>query len=204
MEISGKRISRDSFAAYMTQVADVIAAMTEDGYPHPTAFEIETAVAFLFFRNENCDLVLLEVGMGGNLDATNIIKNTLLAVLVSVSMDHMSFLGNTLARNRRKKSRHYQRRLSCGNCPSEAGGYGSDRTDLQKAPGRLYGGRCITGRDARRELSGSDASGIVGETYEIPLAGVYQKENAVVALNALKVLDTALALLPHRNRRKRE
>ena len=104
MEVSGSRISREDFAAYITQVSDVIAAMTKDGYPHPTAFEIETAVAFLFFKKENCDLVLLEVGMGGNLDATNIIKNTLLAVLVSISMDHMSFLGNTLAQIAEKKA----------------------------------------------------------------------------------------------------
>ena len=74
MEVSGSRISREDFAAYITQVSDVIAAMTKDGYPHPTAFEIETAVAFLFFKKENCDLVLLEVGMGGNLDATNRIR----------------------------------------------------------------------------------------------------------------------------------
>ena len=85
-------------------MADAITAMTRDGYPHPTAFEIETAVAFLYFKNKNCDLVLLEVGMGGNLDATNIIKNTLLAVLVSVSMDHMSFLGNTLSEIAEKKA----------------------------------------------------------------------------------------------------
>ena len=104
MEVSGSRISREDFAAYITQVSDVIAAMTKDGYPHPTAFEIETAVAFLFFKKENCDLVLLEVGMGGNLDATNIIKNTLLAVLASISMDHMSFLGNTLAQIAEKKA----------------------------------------------------------------------------------------------------
>ena len=104
MEVSGSRISREKFAAYITQVADAITAMTKDGYPHPTAFEIETAVAFLFFRNEKCDLVLLEVGMGGNLDATNIIKNTLLSVLVSISMDHMSFLGNTLSQIAEKKA----------------------------------------------------------------------------------------------------
>ena len=104
MEVTGSRISRESFAEYITQVADAITAMTKDGYPHPTAFEIETAVAFLFFKNENCDLVLLEVGMGGNLDATNIIKNTLLAVLVSISMDHMSFLGNTLSQIAEKKA----------------------------------------------------------------------------------------------------
>ena len=77
--------------------------LTKDGYPHPTAFEIETAVAFLFFKKENCDLVLLEVGMGGNLDATNIIKNTLLAVLVSISMDHMSFLEILWHRSQRRK-----------------------------------------------------------------------------------------------------
>ena len=50
MEVSGSRISREDFAAYITQVSDVIAAMTKDGYPHPTAFEIETAVAFLFLK----------------------------------------------------------------------------------------------------------------------------------------------------------
>ncbi|MFR6581120.1 MAG: hypothetical protein ACLURP_03015 [Ruminococcus sp.] len=49
--------------------------------------------------------------MGGNLDATNIVKNTKLAVLVSISMDHMSFLGNTLGRNRREEGRNYQTRL---------------------------------------------------------------------------------------------
>ena len=56
MEVSGSRISREDFAAYITQVSDVIAAMTKDGYPHPTAFEIETAVAFLFFKKENCEI----------------------------------------------------------------------------------------------------------------------------------------------------
>ena len=56
--------------------------MTDAGLNHPTPFEIETAAAFLYFKEENCDLVLLETGMGGNLDATNIIKNTKLAVLV--------------------------------------------------------------------------------------------------------------------------
>ena len=50
MEVTGSRISRESFAEYITQVADAITAMTKDGYPHPTAFEIETAVAFLFFK----------------------------------------------------------------------------------------------------------------------------------------------------------
>ena len=78
--------------------------MTAVGMNHPTPFEIETAAAFLYFKEENCDLVLLETGMGGNLDATNIVKNTKLAVLVSISMDHMSFLGNTLGEIAEKKA----------------------------------------------------------------------------------------------------
>ena len=61
-------------------------------------------MAFLFFAEEKCDLVILEVGMGGDLDATNIIKNTVLAVLVPISMDHQAFLGNTLAEITQKKA----------------------------------------------------------------------------------------------------
>ena len=188
MEVSGSRISREKFAAYITQVADAITAMTKDGYPHPTAFEIETAVAFLFFRNEKCDLVLLEVGMGGNLDATNIIKNTLLSVLVSISMDHMSFLGNTLSQIAEKKA-----------------GIIKDNSHVVTAMQKPEAMQVIETACAKHHAhcTVADASTVPvikescmgqtirydGEDYEIPLAGVYQKENAVVALNALKVLN---------------
>ena len=108
MEVAGSAVSREQFAGYVTRVAAAIKEMTTEGLAHPTPFEIETAVAFLFFAEEKCDLVFLEVGMGGDLDATNIIKNTVLAVLVPISMDHQAFLGNTLSeihlqRSHRKK-----------------------------------------------------------------------------------------------------
>ena len=97
-------IRQEAFAGYIhKEFAAAIEEMTEEGLAHPTPFEIETAVAFLFFAEEKCDLVILEVRMGGNLDTTNIIKNTVLAVLVPISMDHQAFLGNTLARSRRKR-----------------------------------------------------------------------------------------------------
>lgn len=188
MEVSGSRISREKFSVYITQVADAITAMTNDGYPHPTAFEIETAVAFLFFRDEKCDLVLLEVGMGGNLDATNIIKNTLLSVLVSISMDHMSFLGNTLSQIAEKKA-----------------GIIKDNshvvTAMQKPEAMQVIETACAKHHAHCTVAGASTVPVIqescmgqtirydGENYEIPLAGVYQKENAVVALNALKVLN---------------
>lgn len=71
-------------------------AMLSEGLAHPTAFEVETALAFLYFKEMNCDIVVLETGMGGLTDATNVVKTTLVSVFASISMDHMGFLGNTL------------------------------------------------------------------------------------------------------------
>lgn len=104
MEAAGRKVSREKFAEYVTEISLAILEMTKEGLPHPTPFEIETAAAFLFFKEEQCDLVLLEVGMGGDMDATNIISSPLLAVLVSISLDHQAFLGNTLAEIAEKKS----------------------------------------------------------------------------------------------------
>lgn len=91
-------ICEEAVARHITLIADVCDEMALDGFSHPTPFEIETAMCFLEFIEQGCDLVVLEVGMGGRLDATNIIKNTQVAVLASISMDHMQFLGDTLAK----------------------------------------------------------------------------------------------------------
>lgn len=89
-------ISKESVAEILTKIKCIIMQMVKEGYPHPTAFEIETAMAFLEFANQSCDYVVLEVGMGGRLDSTNVIKNTICAVFSSISMDHMEFLGDSL------------------------------------------------------------------------------------------------------------
>lgn len=97
IQVDGSYISREAFARLLTKVADAMEQMKQLGQGLPTVFEVETAVSFLYFQEMNCDLVLLEVGMGGRLDATNLIKTPVLTALVSISMDHMEFLGNTLA-----------------------------------------------------------------------------------------------------------
>ena len=104
MEVNGEPVSREKFAAYVTRIAEVIDEIVKEGKPHPSVFEIETAAAFLYFQDEKCDLVLMEVGMGGDLDATNIIRTTVLSILVSISMDHTAFLGNTLGEIAEKKA----------------------------------------------------------------------------------------------------
>ena len=70
--------------------------MTEEGFSHPTTFEVETAMAFLWFREMHCDVVVLECGMGGLTDATNVVRTTLVSVFSEIGLDHMGFLGNTI------------------------------------------------------------------------------------------------------------
>lgn len=95
-QVDGRMITQKDLCGLVEELRRVCDAMTAEGLPHPTAFEVETALGFLYFRRKECDLVVLETGMGGRLDATNMIQNTLVAVLTSISMDHMQYLGNTL------------------------------------------------------------------------------------------------------------
>lgn len=95
-QINESYMSEETFAEIMEEVKVAVDRMLEKGHTSPTVFEIETAVAFLFFVKEKCDYVLLETGLGGRLDATNVVKNTLVSVFASISMDHMDVLGTTL------------------------------------------------------------------------------------------------------------
>ncbi len=89
-------IKKEEIAEYIEKIRVVCEDMTEKGLSHPTLFEIETAMAMLHFVKEQCDITVLEVGLGGRLDATNVITTTVCSVITSVSMDHMHILGNTL------------------------------------------------------------------------------------------------------------
>ena len=95
--INGRNISEANYTRYMEQVSEAADMMEADGLAHPTVFEIETALAFLFFASQKCDIVVLEAGMGGALDATNIIQAPDVAVLTSITMDHADYLGHTLS-----------------------------------------------------------------------------------------------------------
>ena len=97
IQVNGRNITQKALCGLVEELRQACDSMVEDGLPHPTPFEVETVMGFLYFLRENCDLVVLETGMGGREDATNVIRNTRVAVLASVSMDHMQYLGNTLA-----------------------------------------------------------------------------------------------------------
>ena len=96
IQIGGRMISQKSLSEWMERVKEACDGMVADGFPQPTPFEVETALAFCYFREKKCDFGVLEVGMGGLQDATNLIEGTLVEVIASVGMDHMKFLGNSL------------------------------------------------------------------------------------------------------------
>ena len=94
--INEKDITEEEFARLLTRVASQIQQNLREGKPQPTQFEILVAVMFLYFQEQHCDIVVLETGMGGLLDATNVIPSPEAAVIMTISMDHTEILGHTL------------------------------------------------------------------------------------------------------------
>lgn len=96
IQFDGENITENEFAKYMAMVKKACERMVSQGKHHPTSFEVETALAYLYFSNKPCDIVLIETGMGGETDATNVEKEALCSVISSISLDHMQFLGDTV------------------------------------------------------------------------------------------------------------
>ena len=90
-------IGEKDFARQVTRVADAVTQMMQQGMEHPTEFEMITAVAFLHFAESGCDMVALEVGLGGRLDSTNVIAKPEACVITALGYDHMDRLGDTMA-----------------------------------------------------------------------------------------------------------
>ena len=188
IQVNGKNITKKFLCYGMERIRDACKEMTREGLPHPTPFEIETALGFLYFLEKDCDVVVLETGMGGELDATNIVENTVAAVLTSISIDHKQFLGNTLEEIARHKAGVIKTGctvISAGQSPevmsvlrSQAGELDCPFTALD--PGKLSG--VHYGLERQRFNYGSYMG------LEISLAGKFQIENAALAVEALDAL----------------
>lgn len=96
IQVNGRMITKKAVGELTEVVKAASDSMVKDGLSHPTVVEMETAMGFLYFKQMGCQIVVLETGLGGLLDATNVVKNTLVAAFASISMDHMDFLGKTL------------------------------------------------------------------------------------------------------------
>ncbi|WP_068675545.1 folylpolyglutamate synthase/dihydrofolate synthase family protein [Oceanobacillus sp. Castelsardo] len=92
IKVDHEDISDDSLA----KITEMIKNKIEEEHIPTTEFEIMTAIAFQYFYEQQCDIVVLEVGLGGRLDSTNVIEDPLLSIITSIGLDHQAFLGSTL------------------------------------------------------------------------------------------------------------
>lgn len=96
IRINFENISEDELAKVTLRVKEKVEEMTRTGFNHPTEFELITAIAFEYFKQSHVDYVVLEVGLGGRYDSTNIIENPLVSVITPIAMDHVDILGDTI------------------------------------------------------------------------------------------------------------
>ena len=184
-QIGSRMISQKDLCIYVERVKSVCDELTAEGHPHPTPFEVETALGFLYFAEKLCDFVILEVGMGGATDATNVIPAPVACVWTSISMDHMGFLGKRITDIAGVKAgiaKEGALFISCRQEPqveqvlaekaAEVGGT-LQIADEAMATGKKYG--LTTQQFSYKGLS----------KLKIHLAGTHQIENAVLAVEVI-------------------
>lgn len=187
--LNSKMIAKAVFTKLLTRVAEAAEQMAAEGYAHPTVFEVETALAFCFFEEKKCDVAVVETGMGGLLDATNLIEKPLVSVLTSISMDHMQFLGDTLGAIAAHKAGIIKEE-----CPvvsvsqKEEAALVIEKTAAKRhAPLSIADVKAVSG--IRYGLSGQSFHYGGFRSLKISLAGMWQIENAALAVETVRVLN---------------
>ena len=192
LEIDGERISSTKWRGAIAEIESIIGRTPFFSENLPTYFELTTAAAMLITAKEEPDVAIFEAGMGGRLDATNILGDVRLSVIVPIGLDHMEYLGGTLAKVAAEKFAIMRR-------GAPALFAGSKELNAQFAAAAKSSGavpyifsslRRIT--DASYSLRGcdftlADAAG-AKDSYHTPLVGTFQPENASLAVTAAELL----------------
>lgn len=196
IQINEVYISREAVCRLVSQIRSAVQRLADAGKPTPTIFEVETAMAFLYFAEEGCDLVTLETGMGGDTDATNVIRTTVLEVLASISMDHMEYLGDTLAQIAEHKTGIIKPDTTVVSTLQQP-----EAMDvIEKAAARQHAKLCVAdwreATDIHYGLERQSFSYGSWKNLEISLGGSYQIKNAVTALAAAEALQELGYIIP--------
>ena len=184
IQVDGVPIPDGDLVRLVEQVRPAASAMADV----PTEFELITALGMLYFAQERCDIVVLEVGLGGALDSTNVIDPPACAVITALGMDHVKELGPTLADIAAAKAgiiKPGSPVVSYGGAP-EADRVIADAAAACGAPLTVADFARLTLRGAGLEGQTFDYDGLTGLT--LPLLARYQPRNAVVAIEALRAL----------------
>ena len=183
-QIDGENIPEETFEALLMRVKAVSDEIERELNLYPTAFEVETAVAFCYCAQ--ADVMLLETGMGGRLDSTNVVPAPLVTVLASISMDHMQYLGNTVSEIAREKAGILRPGVACVSNPANARDEKLEMTIRECC--NQVGASYVTAQDYEVTKSNADHTVFIYEDarYEIHMPGLFQVDNAVTAILAVR------------------
>ncbi len=196
IRVDGTLISEAEFAAIIDEIKPFIEAMRQDTYFRlPTYFEVLTVLAFVYFQKKRLDFQVLEVGLGGRLDATNVVARPVVCIITSISLDHTQILGNTLGEIAREKAGIIKPGcwVVLSPQPEEAASVISEICREKEAK------VVQVGKDVTWHKIGGDLyhQSLVIEgrkniyDFSIPLLGDFQLENAATAVTALEILASA-------------
>lgn len=181
IQLDGSEISDSEFAELIEDIMPVAEAMNEP----PTEFEITTAAAFEYFSKKNCDVAVIECGLGGDMDSTNVIEAPLLSVITNVEADHSAFLGDTIAEIASHKAGIIKK-----GCPVLFGGNSMEALEVisEKAiNSKIFTVDYSNLSNISCTLSGSTFN--FGEqNFSLSMLGIYQPYNAAIAISAVEIL----------------
>ncbi|MBQ7549192.1 MAG: bifunctional folylpolyglutamate synthase/dihydrofolate synthase [Clostridia bacterium] len=187
IQIDGRMIGKEEFASVISEIKPVTERLSAAGI-EPTEFEIITLAAFLCFKKQGCDIVVLETGLGGKLDSTNIISSSEVSVITSISMDHTEVLGDTLLKIAGQKCGIFKQGGTVVSYPQKDFAIERYIKDRAKEAGCDYVQHELSRiRLVQQELDGSTVI-YSGCTFKIPLTGKHQIYNFATAAAALIVL----------------
>jgi len=185
MKVNNEDIPNQTLARLTEKVRPIADAMADP----PTEFELITAIAMLYFLESKCEIVVLECGMGGRLDSTNVIQSAVLSVITGIALDHTAFLGNSIAEIAREKAGIIKKNtpvLFCGKDPN------AERVIREKAREMNAPYHTVDRSHFRvlnADLKGTTFTMTGVKDFFIPLLGSYQPENACNVLQAIELLN---------------
>lgn len=187
IQINNKNIPHDDLSLVVEKVKNACDRLSSKG-TEPTEFEAITAAAMLYFYEQKCDAVVLEVGLGGRYDSTNIIPCPKAAVITSISLDHTKILGDTVEKIAAEKCGI----IKNGGTVITTSEQNEKALSVIKDTVRVKNGRLLIGDVSAAEILSEDIFGTEisynGLTVKIPLVGRHQVENTVDVITAARAL----------------
>lgn len=183
MRIGGENIPNEKLVSLTERIKPIADSMTDK----PTEFELITALAFLYYAEEGCDLVVLEAGMGGRLDSTNVIDTSILSVITGISLDHTAFLGDTVEKIAAEKAGIIKHGV-----PVLFGGEDESAARVIADKATAEGSAFYRPDYSKIENLSSTLRGTrfnyKGKEVRLNLLGLYQPRNASLVLEAVELL----------------